>query len=280
MALDTDMQRPPEAIVEEAGSSFAAAMRLLPKERRRAIYAIYAFCRAVDDIADGDASPMDRTAGLNAWQREVDRACTGEATTPVGIELSWAIRRYELPVEEFDLMIEGMRMDIDGVVAPDRATLDAYVRRVAGSVGLLCMHVFGAWQGELSRRFALSLARALQLTNILRDVEEDAGMGRIYLPEDLLRDAGATADPERLSDDPHLPQVRARLAAEARAAFTAAEAEVPAHSRRRLAPALLMMGPYERILRQIEQDPSRRPADRGRLGKVWDGVRCVARGRG
>ncbi|NDV02421.1 squalene/phytoene synthase family protein [Pseudoroseicyclus tamaricis] len=279
MALDTDMQRPAEAIVESAGSSFTAGMRLLPKDRRRAIFAIYAFCRAVDDIADGDGTGPDKALRLDAWQRELDRARAGHAATPVGAELSWAIGHYDLPEEELELIIEGMRMDVDGMVAPERPTLDAYVRRVAGSVGLLSMHIFGAWRGESSRRFALSLARALQLTNILRDIEEDAAMGRVYLPRDLLAEAGAAADPALVADDPHLPQVRARLAREARAAFTEAEAEIAAHPRLRLMPALLMMGPYERILRQIERDPTRRPPDRGQLGKVWDGARCLARGR-
>ena len=97
-------------------------------------------------------------------------------------------------------------MDVGGMVAPQRATLDAYVRRVAGSVGLLSMRAFGAWMGEPSHRFALSMARALQLTNILRDVEEDAAMGRIYLPDDLLsRRAGVAADPTRVATDPGLP---------------------------------------------------------------------------
>ena len=279
MALDSDMQRPPAVIVETAGSSFAIGMRLLPRDRRRAMFAIYAFCRAVDDIADGDGSKLARTAGLDAWQREIERARRGGAATPVGSELSWAIRRFDLPEEELISIVDGMRMDVGGMVAPDRPALDAYVRRVAGSVGLLSMHAFGAWKGETSRRFALSLARALQLTNILRDIEEDAAMGRIYLPGELLAEARVAADPAQLPSDPGLPMVRARLAAEARAAFEAAEAEIAQHPRLRLMPALMMMGPYERLLRRIERDPTRRPLDRGPLGKAWDGARCLARGR-
>jgi len=280
MALDMDMQRPTAQIVRSSGSSFMAGMRCLSRDRRRAIFAVYAFCRAVDDIADGGGTAEGKTIALDAWQRELDLGRAGRADTPVGAELAWAIRNFALPDEELDLVIEGMRMDVTGMCAPDSPTLDAYVRRVAGSVGLLSMHIFGAWRGETSHRFALSLARALQLTNILRDVEEDAAMGRIYLPSDLLKAAGVPPDPQRVPGAAGLPQVRAALAARARAAFDAAEAEVPGHSRLRLLPALMMMGPYERLLGAIERDPSRRPPPRTRLEKLRDGLRCTLRGRG
>lgn len=279
MTPDMDMQRPAVEIVRSSGSSFMAGMRCLSRDRRRAIFAVYAFCRAVDDIADGGANAEEKTFALDAWQRELERAREDRADTPVGAELAWAIRNFGLPDEELDLVIEGMRMDVCGMCAPDRQTLEAYVRRVAGSVGLLSMHIFGAWQGEVSQRFALSLARALQLTNILRDVEEDAAMGRIYLPSDLLERAGVPPDPQRLPGAVGLPHVRAALATSARAAFDATEAEVSGHNRLRLLPALMMMGPYERLLSKIESDPTRPPPPRTRLGKLGDGLRCILRGR-
>ncbi|GGL78329.1 squalene/phytoene synthase family protein [Wenxinia marina] len=279
MALDMDMQKPAAEIVRASGSSFAAGMRCLPRERRRAIVAVYAFCRTVDDIADGGGTVERRSAGLDAWQRELDRVRRDEAVTPVGTELAWAIRRFALPDEELDLVIEGMRMDVDGMCAPDSRTLDDYVRRVAGSVGLLSMHIFGAWQGDASRRFALSLAQALQLTNILRDVEEDAAIGRIYLPSELLTEAGVSPDPRTLPAAAGLPRVRGAIAAKARAAFDAAEAEIPRHSRLRLMPALMMMGPYERLLTEVERDTRRPPPPRTRLGKLRDGLVCILRGR-
>ncbi|MDT0684431.1 squalene/phytoene synthase family protein [Roseicyclus sp. F158] len=266
----------PAEVVSASGSSFRAGMRLLPKERRRAILAVYAFARAVDDIADGPGTREVRRAGLDAWLAELDRAEAGCPATPIGRELARAMARYDLPRAEFDLLVAGMAMDLDAIVGPDRATLETYIRGVAGAVGLLSMRIFGAWRGEPSRRFALSLARALQLTNILRDIEEDAGMGRIYLPADLLETAGLAGDPG-LIGSADLGDVRASLAEEARHDFAAARAEIAAHSRLRLAPALLMMGPYERLLSRIEAAPHVPPTPRSDWGKAIDGLACLIR---
>ncbi|MGR3464424.1 MULTISPECIES: squalene/phytoene synthase family protein [Rhodobacterales] len=276
--LSPTMQLRVPEIVSGSGSSFKAGMRLLPAPRRRAILAIYAFCRLVDDMVDGPAPLAEKRAYLDAWETELARVRAGCPETPVGREIARASRAYGLPHEEFELVLDGMRMDLDGVVAPDEARLDAYIRRVAGAVGILSMHVFGAWRGEASRRFALALAEALQLTNILRDVEEDAGLGRLYLPAGLLAETGIPATPAAVPGASGLPQARRRLAARARAAFVDAAREIGAHSRLRIAPALLMMGPYERLLREIEADPSRPPADRPRWRKLLDGLACLARG--
>ena len=279
-ALGPARHRPPAEVVATSGSSFRLGMRLLPRERRRAIFAVYAFARAVDDIADGGGPSKARRAGLDAWLAELDRAEAGRAATPIGRELARAMARFGLPRGEFDLLVEGMAMDLDAIVAPDRATLEAYIRRVAGAVGILSMHVFGAWRGPPSHRFALSLARALQLTNILRDIEEDASMGRIYLPADLLAQTGLSSTPDRLEMG-RLGPARAALAAEARRAFTEARVEIAAHPRLRLAPALLMMGPYDRLLARIEASPATPPPRRGGLGKAADGLACLIRpGRG
>ncbi|EYD70451.1 squalene/phytoene synthase family protein [Limimaricola hongkongensis] len=274
---DTMQLRVPE-IVSGSGSSFKAGMRLLPAPRRRAILAIYAFCRLVDDMVDGPAPLAEKRAYLDAWATELARVRAGCPDTPVGREIARASRAYGLPHEEFELVLDGMRMDLDGVIAPDEARLDAYIRRVAGAVGILSMHVFGAWRGEASRRFALSLAEALQLTNILRDVEEDADLGRLYLPAGLLAETGIPAHPAAVPGAPGLPQARRRLAARARAAFADAAREIGAHSRLRIAPALLMMGPYERLLREIEANPSRPPRPRPRWRKLLDGLACLAGG--
>ncbi|SDE80205.1 squalene/phytoene synthase family protein [Limimaricola pyoseonensis] len=259
-----------------AGSSFRAGMRLLPPARRRAILAVYAFCRVIDDVVDGPAPAEEKRAALAAWAAELDAVGAGRAQSPVGRELQRAIARHGLPLAEFELVLEGMRMDLEGVVGPEQARLDAYVRRVAGAVGILSMHVFGAWRGAASQRFALALAEALQLTNILRDVEEDAAMGRLYLPAEILAEAGLPADPARIPGAPGLPVARRLLAVQARAAYGAAAREIAAHPRLRLAPALLMMGPYERLLRRIEADCERPPPRRSGLGKLVDGLRCLA----
>ena len=206
------------------------------------------------------------------------RAFDGLPRTAVGAELARAVDRHDLPQAEFLLVLDGMRMDAVPMIAPSTERLLAYIRRVAGAVGLLSMRCFGAWRGAPSERFALGLARGLQLTNILRDVEEDAARGRLYLPEHVLRATGLPRDPAVVAAHPDLPRARAMLGAEARAAFAEAAIEIPAHSRARLLPALLMMGPYERLLARMEADWTRRPADRSRLGKLLDGTRLAASG--
>ena len=173
--------------VKRSGTSFAAGMRILSKPRRDAMYSIYAFCREVDDIADEGGTPEQKRAGLNAWRDEIERLYTGAPTTPTGLALLQPIRDFNLSKDEFILMIEGMEMDANGpVVAPSMETLLAYTRRVAGAVGMLSMPAFGAPEGEVADRFALSLGDALQLTNILRHVGDDAKIGRLNLPREIL----------------------------------------------------------------------------------------------
>ena len=268
------------AIVTGSGTSFMTGMRVLPRARREAIHALYAFCRTVDDIADGDARTADKRAALDAWEEEIERLFAGRPGTALGRALMAPVERYALPRGEFALVIDGMRMDVDGpVVAPDRERLAAYVRRVAGAVGVLSMRIFGAWRGAPSQRFALALAEALQLTNILRDVEEDAASGRLYLPADALAAAGVPADPTRVAGHPGLSRARAATGAWARTRFEDARAEIAAHPRLRLAPALFMMGPYERMLARMEGAGFAGPVPRmGPARKAWHGVGCAVRG--
>ncbi len=268
-------------IVATAGSSFTAGMRILPSARRRAIYAVYAFCRTVDDIADGDApgaaSPRMRADLLHRWEAELHAVYAGAPQTAIGAEIARARVWLDLPKQEFMLILEGMRMDATAMIAPNGELLAAYIRRVAGAIGILSMKCFGAWRGPASERFALNLARGLQLTNILRDVEADAAMGRLYLPASVLTKAGVPHDPQKAARHPHLPRARALLGEEARRAFAAARAEIGAHDRLSLMPALLMMGPYERMLGRWEVDWSRPPPRRTRFGKVLDGLMTVVR---
>ena len=269
-------------IVASAGSSFAAGMRVLPRIRREAVHAVYALCRVVDDIADGDApgaaDPGQRAAQLDAWEAELGCVFAGAPRTAIGAEIARAIEHHDLPQAEFLLILDGMRMDADTIVAPSADRLSDYVRRVAGAAGILSMRCFGAWRGAPSERFALFLARGLQLTNILRDVEEDARRGRLYIPAHALLAAGVPADPALAAAHPNLPAARAVLGAEARAAFDAAEREIAAHPRIRILPALMMMGPYERLLTRMEADWTRPPPGRSPIGKLLDGTRRAARG--
>ncbi|PWC52639.1 presqualene diphosphate synthase HpnD [Azospirillum sp. TSO22-1] len=241
-------------VVKRSGSSFYLGMRILPAERRQAMYSIYAFCREVDDIADGDDSDAVKRAELHAWRIEVARLYAGHPTRPTSRALIGAVRRFGLPRDEFLTIIDGMEMDLgDGLYAPDTATLEVYCRRVAGAVGMLSLRAFGADEPE-ARDFARALGEALQLTNILRDIGEDAARGRLYLPGDLLRRHGidpAAGIPAVLAH-PALDAACRALAARARARFAEADRALLQCRRARLRPALLMMGIYEGILDALE----------------------------
>ena len=243
--------------VKRSGTSFGAGMRILRSPRREGMYAIYAFCREVDDIADEPAPLAEKRAGLEEWRREIERVYEGRPSTPTGAALAEHIRRFDLPREEFILVIEGMEIDAGGpVIAPAMEKLLAYTRRVAGAVGMLSMPVFGAPRGAASDNFALSLGDALQLTNILRDVEEDAGEGRLYLPRELLEKHKCPLDPAAIAEASGLPAVRADLAAMAREKFADARKALAGLALagldwRVLRPALLMMGVYETYLNRM-----------------------------
>ncbi|MEM1164570.1 MAG: squalene/phytoene synthase family protein [Pseudomonadota bacterium] len=242
-----------DEIVRKARTSFSLGLNLLAPKRRNALKAIYAFSRIVDDIADGALQRDEKTRMLEAWREEIDRCYDGSPVSPIGMALLPAIRAHELPKSEFHEIIAGMQMDVDGpITAPTKTDLDLYIRRVSGAIGLLSMRIFGAWRGLISEQFAESLARALQLTNILRDVEEDAGMGRLYLPSEILIEMGAPRDPAQIVGHPALPSVRSRLAEDARDAFDRARAAVPEHGRRSLVPALLMCGIYRSYFDKME----------------------------
>ena len=243
-----------KSVVKKSGTSFAAGMRILPKARREAMYAIYAFCREVDDIADEGGTVDEKKRGLNAWRDELDRLYDGEPQTPTGKALLIPIRTFDLPKEEFILMIEGMEMDANGpIVAPSMETLLAYTRRVAGSVGMLSMPSFGASKGANADRFALSLADALQITNILRDVGEDAEIDRLYLPRELLEKHGAATTPDKIVGSPGLPNVAEELGAIAAQKFADARDALNGLDWRVLRPALLMMGVYEAYLKKLQE---------------------------
>lgn len=258
--------------VTAAGSSFAVGMRVLPAARRRAIYAVYAFCRVVDDIADGDSQLPDRQAGLDYWRAELARAYAGTPETAIGAELAHVAPLFDLPQAELALVVEGMCMDATPIIAPSQEELERYIRCVAGAVGILAMRIFGGWQGAASERFALSLARAMQLVNIIRDVSEDAAMGRLYIPAPVLAETGLPADPALAVTHPALPQARRLLGEMARESLAQALAEAPSHPRRALFPALVMAGPYVRLLSRMEEDWSRLPPARPGWRKLVDGL--------
>src|SRR5271155_2544195 len=222
-------------------------MRILPRAEREAMFEIYAFCRAVDDIAD-DLGPREpRRAALQKWRSDIDALYAG-AAPPQLAGLAQAVRAFGLQREDFFAVIDGMEMDVlADIRAPDRATLDLYCDRVACAVGRLSVRVFGMAR-EPGLALAHHLGRALQLTNILRDLDEDAALGRLYLPREMLRDAGIIAtDPAAVLANPMLGEVCSGIAALAKQEFADAGA-IMAKSPRRVVRAPRIMGEAYRLI--------------------------------
>ncbi|EIM25137.1 squalene/phytoene synthase family protein [Microvirga lotononidis] len=238
------------AAVRRSGSSFRLGMQSLSPERRRAIHAVYAFCRAVDDIADGAAPASEKRGFLREWRRELDRLHRAPET-PIGRELARASTLFKLPLEECHALLDGMETDsADRVRLASDYELGLYGRRVAGSVGALSIRIFGA---PSAHDFALNLGRTLQLVNILRDVDEDAAHERVYVPLSRLAQLGLSDAPAAtLVADPRFARVCESLAEEARAGFAAADTALMRLDRRALKPAILMMENYRRVLDRLQ----------------------------
>jgi phytoene synthase len=278
----TAPQRVADAITAGARTSFAAGMRILARPRREAMRAIYAFARLIDDIADGDAPEAEKRRLLGLWRDEIDQLYAGRPASAIGQALAGPVARYGLPRGEFLLLIEGMEMDAGPpIVAPSLAFLRGYTRRVAGAVGMLSMRVFGTRDGAAAETAALRLGDAFQLTNILRDLEEDAARGRLYLPRETLEAAGVpSGDPAAVLRHPALPAAAAGLGRLARADFAAARAAMAGLGRRTLAPALIMTGIYEGYLARMEARGFRRdgaPLAMSRPEKLVRGLIGLAR---
>ena len=278
-----------EEVVIGAGTSFYWAMRMLPVEKRRAIFAVYAFCRAVDDIVDSADATAAKVAALAGWRAEIDRlyedtgvSGVSGASAPAS-PLASAIADFDLERAAFIAIIDGMEMDAKGpIIAPTMAELETYCSRVASAVGLLCVRIFGD-DSEDGRAVAASLGLALQLTNILRDIREDAHMGRLYLPLELLEAHGiAPHDPLAVMHHPNLPAVCRALAERAGQEFSLAQAAISRCSSRTVRPAIVMMKVYHRTLHQLRRrdwrdvatyQPSRFSRALDRAGKLLIALR-------
>ncbi|SMH60051.1 presqualene diphosphate synthase HpnD [Azospirillum agricola] len=274
----------PSAVAERSGSSFYWPMRLLPASKRAAMFAIYAFCRRVDDIADEPGDPTEKRDALDCWRRTIRGLYSGDAPTgPLPAALKGAIDRYGLPRAEFEAVIDGMAMDVGGdagggLRAPGLPTLRLYCRRVAGAVGMLAIRVFDR-ADPATEAFALALGEALQLTNILRDLAEDAALGRLYLPRELLDAAGIGTDvPDEALAHPGLPHACEALAELAETRFAEARAAIAGTARGSLWAAVAMMVLYHRLLRRLRARGWSDPAVRVRLGRresAWVALRCL-----
>jgi len=230
-----------------SGSSFYAAMRILPAAQREAMFQIYSFCRKVDDIADSTGPRAERLAALQEWRDDIDALYRGNPPRRLADYVA-SVRKFGLQREDFLAIVDGMEMDVpQDIRAPDVATLDLYCDRVASAVGRLSVRVFGLPHDD-GILLAHHLGRALQLTNILRDLDEDAAIGRLYLPREGLLHAGITGDdPARVIADRALPRVCMPLAERAKMHFGKAD-EVMARNRRRVVRAPRIMGKYYRAI--------------------------------
>jgi 15-cis-phytoene synthase len=271
-------------LTRSSGTSFYYAFRTLPAAKRRAIYALYALCRVLDDCVDEPDGEGE--AGLRRWLQEVDRCYAGAPQTELGRELAEALRRFPIPRACIEDVAEGCRMDLAGTRYATFEELAFYCRRVAGAVGLASIEIFG-YRDPRTRDYAVELGLALQLTNILRDLADDAARGRLYLPQcelqrfgvapaEFLEAAGRAAPPP--------PAVALLLRAEAeraRAHYERAQALLPPADRRSMAPAEIMGAVYRALLDEFVRGgyPLGRRVRLSRPRKLWIALRTLARVR-
>jgi phytoene synthase len=259
------------AVPAEAASrsSFYAGMRVLPKPEREAMYAIYGFCRIVDDVADdqqGDRT--SRAEQLDQWRADLAELYAGGKGGQAAF-LAPAIHRFGLARADFEAVIDGMAMDVDRDICwPSHSELDLYCDRVASAVGRLSVRVFGM-EERPGLGLAFHLGRALQLTNILRDIDEDAAIRRVYLPREAIEAAGIrTGVIEQVIADPRIDQVAQGLAAQARVHFDQANKILKGRPRGHLIAPRLMAGAYAELLRRMVHAGWASPRKRVRHNRI------------
>ncbi len=265
-----------QAETRAGGSSFYLAMRILARERREAMFEVYSFCRAVDDIADCDAPRQRRLAGLADWRRTIEALYTGYV--PAGLDdLARAVERFDLRRDDFFAVIDGMEMDArEDIYAPSLELLDLYCDRVACAVGRLCVRIFGM-EDAPGRKLAHHLGRALQLTNILRDIDEDATIGRLYLPCEALCQAQIDMrDPVAVVAHPRLGEACSFVAERARGHFDRADAIMAGCSHRVVRAPKIMGEIYRQMLAAMVARgwlPPRRRVHINKSYLVWSALR-------
>ena len=270
-------------LTRASGTNFYYAFRILPEEKRRAIFALYSFCRVVDDCVDEPDGEGE--AGLRRWMEEVRRAYAGNPGTELGKDLAEAVARFPIPRASFEDIVEGCRMDLGIRRYATFADLRVYCERVASAVGLASIEIFG-YANPQARRYAVELGIALQLTNILRDVAADAARGRLYIPlEDLDRFRVSEDQILRPQAGPPSAQLRLLLAYQAERArehYEAAAALLPPEDRRAMASAEMMAAVYRQILDELTRRGYPIHGARVRLSrprKAWAAFRALVRSR-
>lgn len=244
------------ALTKTSASNLALAFILLPRAKRDAMSALYAFCRAVDDVADEDAVPAEkRRETLARWRADIHRACAGEQPQMVlNQEFAPVIQQFQLPFALFDELIQGCEMDLEKLRYASYEELDLYCHRVASVVGLLSIEIFG-YRNAACRDYAVYLGKALQLTNILRDVKNDAARGRIYLPLSELKQFNVTeAEILAANYSDRFAALAASVAARAKDFYRRAQQSLPAEDRQAMVAAELMGSVYWRLLQKLERE--------------------------
>ena len=242
------------AITRKSASNLALAFILLPRQKRDAMSALYAFCREVDDVADDETVPTEkRRAQLSEWRADIQQACkNGSPQFPVNRELQTVIQQFHLPFDLFNELIKGCEMDLDTKRYENFEQLELYCHRVASVVGLLSIEIFG-YKNAATRDYAIYLGKALQLTNILRDVKTDAARGRIYLPQSELKKFNVSE--VEILDSKYSDRyftLAADVAGRAKTFYQLAQKTLPSEDRKAMVAAELMGSVYWRLLQKLE----------------------------
>lgn len=250
------------------GSSFYTAMRVLPRAQRDAMFEIYGFCRSVDDIADSDAPRPQRQQGIARWREDIEALYAGRPPEKLK-PLARTVEAFALRKDDFLAVIDGMEMDaVEDIRAPDWKTFDLYCDRVASAVGRLSVRIFGM-NAEDGDRLAHHLGRALQATNILRDLDEDADIGRLYLPREVLQTAGiATTDPKAAIGSSAIGVACAPVVEWARRHYSEANSIMIRSPRRAVRAPRIMGEVYRTILDGMAARGWAPPRERVRIGRV------------
>ncbi len=248
-------------------------MRLLPERRRQAMYAIYSFCRAVDDIADDPGKTCDKLRALDEWRERIRHLYSGQPQCLVTQALADPVARFRLPQEEFHLVIDGVAIDAaETVRMQDLEALLDYCRKVAGAVGMLSIRAFGMPR-RAGPEIAVALGHAMQLTNILRDINEDAGRQRLYVPEELLqRHRVGGKDIGNIIAHPRFPAACTDLAGRAIGYYSETDKLLPQLSQRVTRPVVIMMEIYRHTLKKLDArgwQQWAQPVVIGRWRKLW-----------
>ena len=229
-------------------------MKILDEERRNAMFVIYEFCKKADTIADRKEIKKNKEKKINKLKKNINEIFNDNLNNNFDKNLKFYINKYKLDKKYFMDIIKGVEMDIDNMmICPNKNTFDLYCYRVAGAVGLISLKIFGAYNKK-TKSFGLYLAKAFQITNILRDIKEDKGMGRMYVPKEILNAVGIKSKKITLViKDKKFPKACEKLAEIADSNFNKADKALKSCSKKELKSAILMMNTYKSLLKKLKK---------------------------